>query len=123
MPRRSCCSAPSSRRCTHARAARTWCRAEMPSKCRQRFWQERARRVQSARVGKKDQKKTPGDGVNKLSHNPFASLQGKLELPPGGAAAVPVEQLTAQPAVPTNRKRGRLVQRRETKHRAGKAVI
>jgi translation initiation factor 1 (eIF-1/SUI1) len=58
----------------------------------------------------------------KLSHNPFASLQGKLELPPGETAALAAEPSTAPPAA-VNKKRGRLVQRRETKHRAGKAVI
>jgi translation initiation factor 1 (eIF-1/SUI1) len=73
-------------------------------------------------VAKKDEKKALGDSSNKLSHNPFASLRGKLELPAGEAAPEGSEQ-TAVRQPEANKKRGRLVQRRETKHRGGKAVI
>lgn len=74
-------------------------------------------------MARKDEKKALGDGSNKLSHNPFASLQGKLALPVGEAVPPPDPQTSAREPEATNKKRGRLVQRRETKHRGGKAVI
>jgi translation initiation factor 1 (eIF-1/SUI1) len=76
-------------------------------------------------VGNKDRK--PNDGgvsANKLSHNPFASLKGRLELPdvPAQVPASP-ERTQGKEEPATKRSLGRLVQRRETKHRGGKAVI
>lgn len=54
----------------------------------------------------------------KLTHSPFAALGGRpaAPAPPEPAAATVVE-----PEVP--KPRGRLVLRRETKHRGGKAVV
>jgi translation initiation factor 1 (eIF-1/SUI1) len=66
-------------------------------------------------MAKKD--KTPPPGAA-LTHSPFAAL-GSLQ-----AAASPQAAAPEQPApAPPPAMRGRLVQRRETKHRAGKAVI
>jgi translation initiation factor 1 (eIF-1/SUI1) len=74
-------------------------------------------------VGNKDHKKIDTSaGSNKLAHNPFASLKGRIELPDAPEKAPPAPELKEQPA--TKKKAlGRLVQRRETKHRGGKAVI
>jgi translation initiation factor 1 len=83
-------------------------------------------------VGNKDQKKkTLAEGSNKLSHNPFASLQGRVELASRAVEREPVSEPAGQagradtnlPAAGKKRSLGRLVQRRETKHRGGKAVI
>lgn len=62
------------------------------------------------------------ESSNKLAHNPFASLKGRLELP---SAPVPEEAKSEAPPVRDEKPRslGRLVQRRETKHRGGKAVV
>lgn len=69
----------------------------------------------------------------KLAHNPFAQLKGRLELPEKPAPAPPSAPAAARvgaasgpvvaPAVKSVKPGGRLVQRRETKHRGGKAVI
>jgi translation initiation factor 1 (eIF-1/SUI1) len=63
--------------------------------------------------------KPAGEG-DALKHNPFGSL----------SAATAPPQITAKPqqvapaeAPPKPKSRGRLVQRRETKHRGGKAVV
>jgi translation initiation factor 1 (eIF-1/SUI1) len=54
-----------------------------------------------------------------LKHNPFGALTGASAPQQAPAAAVP-----AAPPTPEKQKsRGRLVQRRETKHRGGKAVV
>jgi translation initiation factor 1 len=83
-------------------------------------------------VGNKDRKKSDlGEGSNKLSHNPFASLQGRVALPSralesetlGEPAQQASQADTNVPATSKKRSLGRLVQRRETKHRGGKAVI
>lgn len=60
----------------------------------------------------------PTTGSNALTHSPFANLAG------GNAAAEPPAAPSGSPPEPTRaRSRGRLVLRRETKHRAGKAVV
>lgn len=56
-----------------------------------------------------------------LKHNPFAALQGAAA-PAQTPAAEPSPPAPAQPA-PERKSRGRLVLRRETKHRGGKAVV
>lgn len=72
--------------------------------------------------------RVPTDGSGpKLTQSPFAGLSG-LPAAPNTAvgepaqAARPPETAPSEP-VPAAKKRGRLVLRRETKHRAGKAVI
>ncbi|MET0342612.1 MAG: translation initiation factor [Polyangiales bacterium] len=65
-----------------------------------------------------------------LKHNPFAALRGApaAEATPAAAAVAPTAP-TLAPAEPAPRgvvdakKKGRVVLRRETKHRGGKAVI
>jgi translation initiation factor 1 (eIF-1/SUI1) len=59
---------------------------------------------------------SPAEGAAQLKHNPFAALAG-LRAPTGE----PPEPEPAKPA--SNKPRGRLVLRRETKHRGGKAVV
>lgn len=54
-----------------------------------------------------------------LKHNPFGAL-ATAKGPEQTAALAPVE---APAAPPTKKPRGRLLLRRETKHRAGKAVV
>jgi translation initiation factor 1 (eIF-1/SUI1) len=70
-------------------------------------------------------KKPPLDSGT-LKHSPFAGLRAPA--PPGAKqdVASPDAMLEAPAAAPppaAGRSRGRLLQRRETKHRAGKAVI
>lgn len=55
-----------------------------------------------------------------LTHNPFAALSGLGELPAQQPAPEPPPPASA-PARPKSA--GRLILRRETKHRAGKAVV
>jgi translation initiation factor 1 (eIF-1/SUI1) len=72
-------------------------------------------------VGKDKSKKSEITGsASKLAHNPFAQLKGRLELPENPTSETPP---TPPMPVPVPAKLGRLVQRRETKHRGGKAVI
>lgn len=58
-----------------------------------------------------------------LSHNPFAALAGAA----AASAALPVGEspapAPASAAAPTPKSRGRLILRRETKHRGGKTVV
>lgn len=72
-------------------------------------------------MGKKDKTKDQPRVTEtpQLTHSPFAGLSAIA----GAAPAGPPQ--AAEPAPPTQRerKRGRLVLRRETKHRGGKAVI
>ena len=59
-----------------------------------------------------------------LKHNPFAALQGAAA--PASPAPAPAEEPNPPPAAqppPERKSRGRLVLRRETKHRGGKAVV
>jgi len=49
-----------------------------------------------------------------LKHSPFAAL---------GGAPAPAAEAVATPAAPPSEIRGRVVLRRETKHRGGKAVV
>lgn len=72
----------------------------------------------------KGKKSEVASGPSTLAQNPFAQLKGRLELP--RAAEPPVAEKAAAPAAAPPEApelRGRLVQRRETKHRGGKAVI
>lgn len=72
-------------------------------------------------MGKDKSKKGEiSSGSGKLAHNPFAQLRGRLELPD---APVPGPPSAPAPASAPAKPRGRLVQRRETKHRGGKAVV
>ncbi len=74
-------------------------------------------------MGKDKSKKGEiSSGASTLAHNPFAQLKGRLELPDNPS---PTSQTAPAPPapVPVPAKRGRLVQRRETKHRGGKAVV
>lgn len=70
-------------------------------------------------MSKKDKGK-PEASDGKLTHSPFAALGAKqIALAPAPEPVAPVVQ--APP--PSAKARGRLVLRRETKHRGGKAVI
>ncbi len=76
-------------------------------------------------VGKKDKPKASLVTLTApLSHSPFASLAGA-----DGAVAAAADSAETASAKPSSanpkhaRSRGRLVLRRETKHRAGKAVM
>jgi translation initiation factor 1 len=87
-------------------------------------------------VAKKDKTRSAPAGTSALTHNPFASLLG-TRAPEPAPAPEPTETAPAPPATkpaspapaqtrvdkPTGKTRGRLVLRRETKHRGGKAVI
>ena len=73
-------------------------------------------------MGKKDKSKEQPRVTEtpQLTHSPFAGLSGITGALPSGPSPSPV----AEPAVVRReRTRGRLVLRRETKHRAGKAVV
>jgi translation initiation factor 1 len=76
-------------------------------------------------VGNKDRKKSDvHESSRQLAHNPFAALKGRLELPVGAPApAAEPERTERRDAATKQRSLGRLVQRRETKHRGGKAVV
>jgi translation initiation factor 1 len=65
---------------------------------------------------KKPSREVPTDAASELTHSPFAALSG---VTPTASAAPP--QPKAASARPT--KRGRLVMRRETKHRGGKTAV
>jgi translation initiation factor 1 (eIF-1/SUI1) len=77
---------------------------------------------------KKDPKEQPssaGTARADLTHNPFAALLGQSAVVPSpapAAAEVPPSTPTSAPPTP-QKSRGRLLQRRETKHRGGKAVV
>jgi translation initiation factor 1 len=77
-------------------------------------------------MGKKDKRANPVEvkGTPQLTHSPFASLSAKLPSAPL-AESPPAADSSSASDVPTapRKTRGRLVLRRETKHRAGKAVI
>jgi translation initiation factor 1 len=77
-------------------------------------------------MGKKDKRANSVEVTEtpKLTHSPFASLSAKLPSAPV-AESLPAAVTSSAGDQPTaQRKRlGRLVLRRETKHRAGKAVI
>ena len=61
--------------------------------------------------------KIPTDGAPPLSSNPFASLKGALgDLPPGEQRAEP------EARVPTEKRQGKIVLRREKKGRGGKTA-
>ncbi|MDB4976678.1 MAG: translation initiation factor SUI1-related protein [Myxococcaceae bacterium] len=65
---------------------------------------------------------TPTSGASALKHNPFAALAEKREaLPEQPLPSPPPEP--ARAAEPAAKSRGRLVLRRETKHRGGKPVV
>jgi translation initiation factor 1 (eIF-1/SUI1) len=64
--------------------------------------------------------KAAGEGAA-LKHNPFGALSGASAPQHAPAAPLPATLTAAEPAKPKSR--GRLVQRRETKHRGGKAVV
>ena len=57
-----------------------------------------------------------------LKHNPFAALSGR-SAPAALEPAAPKAPEPARAAAPADKPRGRLVLRRETKHRGGKAVV
>jgi translation initiation factor 1 (eIF-1/SUI1) len=67
----------------------------------------------------------PVDGTEQLKHNPFSALAGRTApsapeiAPPNLEPSAPVRE--TKPA--SNKPLGRVVMRRETKHRGGKAVI
>jgi translation initiation factor 1 len=66
---------------------------------------------------------SPAEGAEQLKHNPFAALAG-LRAPAAPAAEPSAAAAEPRPAAPaSNKPRGRLVLRRETKHRGGKAVV
>lgn len=70
-------------------------------------------------MGKKQkpEAQVPVAGAAPLKHSPFASLVGGAASPPTAAATEPALAATEIP------RGGRLVLRRETKHRGGKAVV
>lgn len=73
---------------------------------------------------KKARPPIPTSEPTKLTHSPFAGLGGRGVSPQSGEAPVPAraaDEARAHPA--PQRPRGRVVLRRETKHRGGKAVI
>ena len=65
----------------------------------------------------KPEAQVPVAGAAPLKHSPFASLGGAAVPPPTAAATEPAV------AAAENPRGGRLVLRRETKHRGGKAVV
>jgi len=73
-------------------------------------------------------KKTPSKNVvatgatEKLTHSPFAALSG-ASAPPAAASGAAEPPPPPAAASSERKSRGRLVLRRETKHRGGKAVI
>lgn len=64
----------------------------------------------------------PQAGAEQLKHNPFAALAGR-SAPSHPEAAPPPSAPVAEAKAPSNKPLGRVVLRRETKHRGGKAVI
>jgi translation initiation factor 1 (eIF-1/SUI1) len=74
-------------------------------------------------MGKKDKStKAPATTSEKLVHNPFAKLAvASIAVQPVVASAAIAETPPEREA--RKRSRGRLILRRETKHRGGKAVI
>jgi translation initiation factor 1 len=75
----------------------------------------------AGRMGKKHKPATAGKigETPKLTHNPFGSIAVATSTA-AHAPAPPIEPVTR---APTKKTRGRLVLRRETKHRGGKAVV
>jgi translation initiation factor 1 len=82
-------------------------------------------------VGNKQPKSSEiSAGANKLSHNPFANLKDRLALPSAEGSSAAAGQAENRESAPKRepeptkkRSLGRLLSRRETKHRGGKAVI
>jgi translation initiation factor 1 (eIF-1/SUI1) len=66
-------------------------------------------------------KPKPAAPAAALKHNPFASLSVERDALPAGEAPAPAVE--DKPGPRPGSSRGRLVLRRETKHRGGKAVI
>jgi len=81
--------------------------------------QPATRRLRCGRVSVMSKKKVPVASPAQLTHNPFAALSGGTTSAPA-QPAVP-EAPRAEPA--RAERRGRLVLARETKRRAGRAVI
>ena len=82
-------------------------------------------RREMAKKGPKDDASTASQ-AGALKHNPFAALREKRdELPAQPAEVEPVARAENSPAsgARAGKSRGRLVLRRETKHRGGKPVI
>jgi translation initiation factor 1 (eIF-1/SUI1) len=63
----------------------------------------------------------PVDPTEQLKHNPFAALAGRTA--PSAPEATPPSAPVAQSKPASSKPLGRVVMRRETKHRGGKAVI
>jgi translation initiation factor 1 (eIF-1/SUI1) len=78
-------------------------------------------------MAKKDKPRVPTDGAGpKLTHSPFAGLSGVsgVASAAAGEPVAPAQAADAARAVAAPvKKRGRVVLRKETKHRGGKAVI
>ncbi len=75
-------------------------------------------------MAKKEARKIPvSGGASALKHNPFGALAGV----PASAGAAPTPDEPAAAALPTDasakQPRGRLILRREKKHRGGKTVV
>lgn len=84
------------------------------------FWTAHPLRSGVAR----DKQPPPAGASDKLKHNPFAALAGR-SAPAAAEPPAPPPAVAPEPA-PTAAKpksRGRVVLRRETKHRGGKAVM
>ncbi|MFM2416673.1 MAG: hypothetical protein RL385_1396 [Pseudomonadota bacterium] len=73
----------------------------------------------------KEQPSNTGTARADLTHNPFAALLGQATLAPAPVPAPVAEPAHAPMEAPASpqKSRGRLLQRRETKHRGGKAVV
>jgi translation initiation factor 1 len=77
-------------------------------------------------MGKRDSKNARRDvpeagQAPALKHNPFGALQGTPAPAPGPQPEAPAP--AREPGADKPKSRGRLVLRRETKHRGGKAVV
>lgn len=82
--------------------------------------------LQTTRIGMAKKQKPPAvptSGGPALTHSPFAALGGRAAPDASSATATPAAQAPAAPSGDPSKSRGRLVLRRETKHRGGKAVI
>lgn len=80
-------------------------------------------RLDMAKKGPKDDPSASG-ATSALKHNPFAALREKRdELPAQVAAPEPSAPAEAPRGERPGKSRGRLVLRRETKHRGGKPVV
>jgi translation initiation factor 1 len=78
-------------------------------------------------MGKKNKPppEVPTAASSKLTHSPFATLNTRAVVPAATAESATSSAAadSAAPAAAAARSRGRLVLRRETKHRGGKAVV